>query len=248
MRTGGNQHMRIGITAIGTAVLGNAVIATLYSNLHAGIWFTYALGVILLLWGILLPRLPRAIHCLLTAGVATATACVCCLFLYGRVDSVNYDEDAVIVLGSGIRGTRLGKDLQNRLDRAVEYYAMNPDVIIAVSGGQGPQEDIPEGVAMEQYLLEQGIPQSHILRETASSSTGENFRYTKPLLDAHFAGDYRIAYITSDYHIFRAGVVAARAGFDVATHACAPTPWYMLIPNGLRECAAIVKYWLNLSA
>lgn len=233
-------------TALGAAVLVNAAVATLRANLHAGIWFTYALGVILVLWGLLGKRLPRALHLLLTAGVTVAAACVLALYLYGSVDTATYTEEDVIVLGTGVRETELSASLQRRLDCAAAYHRQNPDAVIAVSGGQGPQEEIPEGEAMARYLLNQGVPREKLVWETASSSTAENFRFTKPLLDARFAADYRVAVITSDFHIFRAGRIAADSGYGNVTHAHAATPWYMILPNGLRECAAIVKYWLNL--
>lgn len=241
-----NRINRIGLMLLGVAVLINAAAATLRANIHAGIWFTYALGGIFLLWGLLRPWLPRWIRAILTAGVTAAAVWVLAFYLYGAVDTVDYREDAVIVLGTGIRGSELSAGLRNRLDRAVDYHARNPDAVIAVSGGQGPQEDIPEGLAMERYLLAQGIPPEKIVCETVSSSTAENFRMTLPLLDAHFPADYRIAVISNDFHLFRAGLIAADCGFVDAAHAHAPTPWYMILPNGLRECAALVKYWLNL--
>lgn len=241
-----NRINRIGLMLLGAAVLANGAVATMRANMHAGIWFTYALGGILLLWGLLRPWLPRWIRVMLTAALTAAAVWGLALYGYGAVDTVDYREDAVVVLGTGIRGSELSDGLRNRLDRAVEYHAKNPNAVIAVSGGQGPQEDIPEGIAMERYLLEQGIPPGQIIRETVSSSTAENFRMTLPLLDAHFAADYRIAVISSDFHLFRAGLIAADCGFPDVTHAHAPTPWYMIIPNGLRECAALVKYWLKL--
>lgn len=241
-----NRISRIGLMLSGAAVLATAAVAALRANIHAGIWFTCALGGLLLLWGLLRPWLPRWLRAILTAGVTAAAVWVMAFYLYGAIDTVDYREDAVIVLGTGIRGSELSDSLQNRLDRAVAYHTRNPDALIAVSGGQGPQEDIPEGVAMERYLLEQGIPPEKIIRETVSSSTTENFRLTLPLLDAHFADEYRIAVISSDFHLFRAGLIAADCGFADATHAHAPTPWYMILPNGLRECAALVKYWLKL--
>lgn len=247
MQTIPNHKFRRGLLiGFGIVLLGNAAAAAVNANLHAGIWFTCAAGGILLVWCLLFDWFPRVVHGILVFGVTAAAICVLSLFLFGRSDNADYREDAVIVLGTGVRGTELSEGLRNRLDAAVTYHAKNPDAVIAVSGGQGPQEDIPEGVAMERYLLEHGIPQEKIIRETASSSTAENFRFTKPLLDRVLPAGYRIVYISSDFHIFRAGLIAADCGLTGAVHCHAPTPWYMLIPNGLRECAAMVKYWLGI--
>ena len=240
------RYTRIALILAGIAILGNALLATLWTNIHAGIWFTYALGAILLLWGLLRRRLPRWLRGLLTAGLSAAAVWVFLLYGYGMIDTVDCREDAVVVLGTGIRGRELSDGLRNRLDCAVDYHRKNPDALIAVSGGQGPQEDIPEGEAMAAYLLAKGIPAELIVCETVSASTKENFSFTRPLLDARLGGSYRIAYISNDFHLFRAGLIAADCGFADAAHLHAPTPWYMLIPNGLRECAALVKYWLGI--
>ena len=230
----------------GTVCLINAGIAALRANIHAGIWFTAALGTILLLWGLLRRWLPRWLRITMTAGVTAAVVWVALLYGCGAIDTVDYREEAVIVLGTGVRGTELSDGLRRRLDAALDYHRQNPDALIAVSGGQGPQEDIPEGEAMAAYLVEQGVPAEMIVRECASTSTIENFTFTQPLLDARLGEDYRIVYISSDFHLMRAGWIAADCGFADAAHLHAPTPWYMIIPNGLRECAAMVKYWLGL--
>lgn len=72
--------------------------------------------------------------------------------IYGKVDNVIYKEDAVIVLGCGIRGKNVSAILSYRLDKAVEYYRKNQNAVIVVSGGQGPQEEITEAEAMERIF------------------------------------------------------------------------------------------------
>ncbi len=240
------RYKRTALVIAGAAILVNAGLATLWSNLHAGIWFTYALGLILLVWGLLRRHLPRWLRGLLSVGLTVAVVWVLLLYGYGMIDTADYREDAVIVLGTGIRGSELSDSLRSRLDCALAYHAQNPDALIAVSGGQGPQEDMPEGEAMAAYLLAQGIPAEQIICEAHSTNTKENFAFTRPLLDARLGEHYRIAYISNDFHLFRAGRIAADCGFANAAHLHAPTPWYMLIPNGLRECAALVKYWLGI--
>ena len=228
----------------GSLCIGNAAIAAMLANIHAGIYFT--LGAILLLWGLFRRWIPQWIQALLTVGLTAALLWVVLLYGCGAIDTADGHEDAVIVLGTGIRGRELSDGLRNRLDCAVNYHRRNPDALIAVSGGQGPQEDIPEAEAMAAYLLMQGVPEEKIVRECASSSTAENFAFTRPLLDARLGESYRIAYISSYFHLIRAGWIAADCGFSDAAHLHAPTPWYMIIPNGLRECAAMVKYWLGI--
>ena len=98
---------------------------------------------------------------------------------------------------------------------------------------------------MERYLVANGIPQDKIIKEDRSTSTQENFEFSKKLLDLRFGeGKYKAAYVTNGYHVYRAGVVAENAGLDGITHIHAETPWYTAVPNGLREVLAVMKTWL----
>ena len=57
----------------------------------------------------------------------------------------------VLVLGCQVRGTEPSLMLTRRLEAAYQYLTQYPDAVCVVSGGQGDDEDIPEGEAMEQY-------------------------------------------------------------------------------------------------
>lgn len=240
--------MQIVWLLLGGIIAVNAVIAALLSNFTLGIALSGVLGIALLtvgtFWKPLFKRLPRLTLALPAVTVAVLLLFTGVVFLYGHVDTVTYAEDAVIVLGTGIRGEEPSATLAERLDRAVAYHQKNPDALLVVSGGQGPQETVTEAYAMERYLLAHGVDPACILKEDRSTSTDENFRFSKALLDAHFQGDYRVAFISSDSHIYRAERLAALAGFEDITHAHSATPWYMCLPNGLREDLVIVKLWL----
>ena len=166
------------------------------------------------------------------------------LFGYGKKSNVNYNEDAVIVLGAGIQGKEVSESLRNRLDAAMRYCQKNPKVIIVVSGGQGPQETITEALAMEQYLLEQGMPAEQIIKEQMATSTRENFLYSKEMLDRQLGDAYKVAFISNDYHIYRAKLIAQNVGFDEITYLGSDTPWYLILPSGIRECLAVMKQWI----
>ncbi len=227
---------------LGSLVLLNATVAAFLSNLTTGIWMTYALGAVILLSGIGYRRLPRWWFCLLGVSLLLILVCISTLFLYGKTDTAHYDEDIVLILGAGIRGDQPGDNLKNRLDTAVAYYQQNPHALFVVSGGQGPQETVTEAVAMERYLIDCGIPASQILKEESATSTAENMRYTKALLGDRTA--LSITVITTDYHIYRAVANAGRVGWHHVSHCHSDTPWYLILPNGLRECLAIGKWWL----
>lgn len=236
--------MKILLILLGTGLLMNAALATVLSNFSTGILLVYTLGAVFLLCGAMYTRLHKAVWITLLSGFLVSALAVSALFLYGKADTATHTEDAVIVLGAGVQGDKPTKSLQNRLDRAIRYHAQNPTALIVVSGGQGPQETVTEAHAMEQYLLAHGVPASRILKEDAATSTAENFRFAKDLLDTQFDSGYTVAFITTDYHIFRAAQTAKRFGFEYATHCHSGTPWYMVLPNGLRECLAVGKAWI----
>jgi uncharacterized SAM-binding protein YcdF (DUF218 family) len=216
--------------------------------MNIGIAGTFLLGVVFLLYGVfpdtVVRKIPKWLKTLFILGVVFVTLFAAFLLRYGGADHVTYHEDAVIVLGSGIKGEKLSDGLQGRLDSAVEYYAKNPDAVIVVSGGQGPQEDIAESLAMERYLLRKGIPREKIIKEENAASTCENFTFSKKLLDEHFNRSYSIVLITSEYHVFRAGSIAKQAGFTDVSNCHSNTKWYTLIPSCLRECVGVLRFWI----
>ncbi len=152
--------------------------------------------------------------------------------------------DAVIVLGCGIwPDGRPTLALTSRLDRAIAYYRMNPHATLYVSGGQGPNEPFPEALAMETYLLNQGIPQEKIIKEDKSTSTRENFEFTRRLMNIPKDERYRIVFVTNDFHVLRSRILADRFGFE-AYAIPAPTPSVILFNSYLREFFAFVKSML----
>ncbi|MBR6709201.1 MAG: YdcF family protein [Clostridia bacterium] len=226
----------------------NALIVTFRSNFNVGILLTWLLAAVMTLCGIFFTwwtaHLPLWLRVLFFALLAALLVFVVFLYVYGQTDTVTYDEDAVIVLGAGIHGERLSLTLKNRLDAALAYHCKNPDALIVVSGGQGPQENITEGLAMERYLLENGVPAGKILREERATSTRENFLFSMAVLEANVTDCDRVAFVSNDYHIYRAELIARTAGLETVTHTHNATPWYTVVPSGLRECLAVVKAWI----
>ena len=86
--------------------------------------------------------------------------------------------DYVMVLGAGLRGSKLSLSLVDRLDTAIEFNRIYPDVKIIVSGGQGKGEDISEASAMKNYLVDNGVSEDLIICEDKSTNTYENFLFT----------------------------------------------------------------------
>ncbi len=240
--------IKILLIIVGAMLVLNACVMLLTSNVNVGIIAEFALGAAVAVYGIFadkfIAKLPRILKGMFWGGVCVIVLFVAFLLGYGTTDSVTGNEDAVIVLGSGIRGELLTVGLKNRLDCAVDIYKENPDTVIVVSGGQGPQEDITEALAMERYLLRCGVDAGRIIKEEKATSTYENFVYSKQILDGLLGEGYDVAFVTNEYHIYRAGSLAKIAGFENVSHAHSSTVWYTVIPSCMRECMAVVKLWI----
>lgn len=243
-----NIVIRIIILIIGAAVTVNGIGISLASNFNAGILLTFLLGILLLTVGALpnsvLQKIPVFIFWILGIGLAAVIAFVAFLLIFGSSDNVTYREDAVVVLGAAVHGDRPSTVLADRLDAAVEYYEQNKNAVIVVTGGKGMQENITEAAAMEKYLVNKGVPTDKIIKEEKATNTFENFVYSKEILDEMFGKEYTVAYITNEYHIYRAGAIAKTAGFGSITHQHSTTRWHSLLPGTLRECLGVMKYWV----
>ena len=113
--------------------------------------------------------------------------------------------DYIIVLGAGIKGTRVTPLLASRIDKGIELLNYNPNAKLILSGGMGPGEDIPEGVAMATYAKEKAVSEERIIIEDKSKNTRENLLFSYKLIDNK---NSKIAIVTTSYHVFRALVFA----------------------------------------
>jgi uncharacterized SAM-binding protein YcdF (DUF218 family) len=143
----------------------------------------------------------------------------------------------VIILGAGIKGDGSPTlTLERRLEAGIAYARQHPDTYIVVSGGQGSNEPMPEGHAMARYLKDRGVDPQRIVIEDRSSSTMENFRYSKELI-----GEQKeIVFITNKFHVFRSTILARRNGFKAYGYGT-ETPGIVLINSYLREIFALGK-------
>ncbi|GAA1723832.1 YdcF family protein [Isoptericola hypogeus] len=186
----------------------------------------------------------------LAAAVGLATAWLGFTFLGFAAQTLLYRRyaarvpaRAVIVLGSKVVGGRVPPLLAARLTTAVaaaeRLGGPGGAVPIVPSGGQGADEDRPEGVAMARWLESRGVPRDRILVEDAARTTRENLTYGVALLrERGVDGPYLVA--TNNYHAPRAALEAMDLGLDV--HAVgAPTAGYFFPSAYLREFVAVLR-------
>ena len=154
------------------------------------------------------------------------------------------DRDFIIILGCGFRkdGT-LPPLLRGRVDRAVSFWREQKqrygrEAAFIPSGGQGMDEVMPEAEAMKRYLLEQGIPASRILKEDRSTNTLENMRFSGEIMEKKDPRG-KAVFATTNYHVFRGGIWANRAGVR-AEGIGSRTKWWFWPNAFMRECLGLL--------
>ncbi|MCL2873784.1 MAG: YdcF family protein [Defluviitaleaceae bacterium] len=221
------------------------IINLFFANFNFGFIMAIGISCFFIACGLLLEKLVKIkwlAFCVL-AGSLFIFGTMVFLGIYGSISTATFNEDAVIVLGAGIKGETIPRMLAHRLDRAVEYSVQNPYAVIVVSGGLGSEADITEALAMKRYLVANGVPEERIIKEEESTSTFENLAFSKEILDTVFDEQYKIVIITNNFHIFRSVQLARSLGLDV--NHCGAVVDVISVPiNFSREVAAVFQMWV----
>ncbi len=145
----------------------------------------------------------------------------------------------MIILGAGLNGYQVSERLKLRLDKALEALELNQEIIVIVSGGQGSDELISEAEAMKRYLIEAGIDEKRIISEDKSTSTYENFLYSKAKIDK-LEPSKNVMIVTSDFHVFRSKFIAKKIGWK-SQALCSKSELHVLSNYLIREIPAVVN-------
>lgn len=138
----------------------------------------------------------------------------------------NDDCNYLMILGNQVEGKDTPSPLMiERTDRAVEYLNENENCFVVVCGGITTDEQIiSEAKLMKKILTEKGISADRIILEDKSTTTFENFEFAKKVIEEHSGKDIEnvnVAFLSSDYHMHRAGVIADHFGFnDIGRVSC----------------------------
>ena len=150
------------------------------------------------------------------------------------------EVDTLIVLGCRLYGDIPSPVLRYRLDRALELYEQGLTDRIIVSGAMGPGETVTEAYAMKKYLVARGVNPEHVHMEDRSFNTYENLKYSKEIMDYH--GYQSALIVSSDFHIFRALVLARKLGLTAAgAPAGIPSIPILRVRYVLREVPAFYR-------
>lgn len=166
-------------------------------------------------------------------------------FFLSRIFRPSYDKQYIIVLGAGlIKGRTVTPLLAARIKRAKDFSDLQISKtglapVIVMSGGQGPDEKVPEAQAMKEYALSLGIDNDHILMESKSKTTLQNMQFSKKILENNDIDLSKGLFATSDFHTYRAAGYARYVGLNI--NGLSAKTSHFFIPNALlREYAAIL--------
>jgi len=147
----------------------------------------------------------------------------------------------VVVLGCRVYGERASLSMMERLDAAYEYLRSHPEAKCVLSGGKGDGENITEAECMYRYLLNKGIDEARLYKEETSTTTRENLLFSKQLIEEQKLHPV-IAIATSEYHMYRAGMIAD--ALDITWAAVPGRTAIWLFPTYyVRELYGILYEW-----
>ena len=148
--------------------------------------------------------------------------------------------EILIVLGTTVNGAEPSPMLKQRLDAAVEYLNTYPDAICIVTGGKGDENNLSEAQCMYNYLTAAGIAADRITMEDRATTTIENLQNVRSMLDTN-----AVDILSSDFHLYRAGLIARDAEFIPTLIPAKTEPFSLLLPWFFREIIALELYLIS---
>ncbi len=153
-------------------------------------------------------------------GYFVVTASIYVPFVVSDAKKVHNDScDYLMILGNQVVDEDTPSPLMfERVGRATEYLKENTECKVVVCGGITTDvQVITEAELMKKLLVDGGISPKRIILEDKSTTTFENFEFAKKVIESH-AGkeikDVKVAFLSSDYHIHRATLIAEHFGFE----------------------------------
>ena len=220
--------------------------------INIGNIFGMAVGIILILAFVFFEKLD-ALYKKVTSTkigicVTAVVSAVVCAFvgmfgfaLVQVISSARYtatNEKTVIVLGCRVYGTEPSNQLKSRCDTAVDYLKKNHEAVAILTGGQGEDEDISEAQCLYNLMKEKGIDEKRLFIEDKSTSTEENIKFAKEIIDENDLST-SVAIATSDYNERRAYRIALN--YSLLASSIPSTSGFYSIPTYYtREAIALL--------
>ncbi len=145
--------------------------------------------------------------------------------------------DAAIVLGTRTNNGKPGKTMRARLKKTEKLLKKNSSITVVLSGGNTGNDTVSEAEVMRGYLTGK-VPDDKLIVDADSRNTMENLINSMRLLkDVSRNGN--VCLVTSDYHMFRARMIAKKLGYDVFPYP-APVPVSAFLQEWSREAIILL--------
>lgn len=135
------------------------------------------------------------------------------------------EPDFLLILGCRVKGDTPDEMLRLRAEAAAKFLNEHKNVRAICCGGIVHEDQTKsEAQAIKEILLQNGIESERIFLEDKSQTTFENFVNAKKLIDSlKPEKEPEIAFISSEFHLMRASVIASLVGVK-ASSVPAPSP------------------------
>ncbi|MBE6759251.1 MAG: YdcF family protein [Ruminococcaceae bacterium] len=164
---------------------------------------------------------------------------VLAVMLFGSIAPRARGEYTLLVLGSKLKNGKPGRMLRRRLDKAASELKKHPGLMCVVTGGRAPDQPCAEADAMREYLLEKGVDAERVIVENLSSTTYENFLFSRKIIEEKGL-PVRAGVVTDRFHQFRSGRIARTARMDSFPVSCG-TAWYFSVQFWMRDMLCITE-------
>ncbi len=167
--------------------------------------------------------------------------------IFITIDGLNDSEgsgDVAIVLGNRVFADgSLASWTQGRVDKALELYREGKVRKIFVSGGLGVEDHYPEGKAMKEYLVRNGVPDSAVIADNGGANT---YFTAKDFLEWDKNKEFDTVIIVSQFfHITRSKYILRKLGYEGEIGSASSEVYHWKDAIGTaREVPAFYKYLL----
>lgn len=182
----------------------------------------------------------------LAVGTAAVGAAFALSELKAKNGTLKGDADYLMILGYRILNDTPDEILVMRVKTAAEYLLKHPNTVAICCGGiLHDDQSKSEAEYIYEMLCESGIERERILLDDRSKTTYENFVNAKTIIEGQGRqGEKKLAFVSSEYHLMRAKMIAGLAGVEVESLA-APSPKKGRAMNYAREALAYPVAYLE---
>lgn len=199
----------------------------------------FLVSVLIVVFGVVGKTLKRLIALLLAMGVVYFAIIEIPIIGEASGDG-DVDADYLIVLGAAVHGDTPSLSLVERLTAAKDYLDKHPNTVAIVSGGQGGGENVSEAQAMYDWLCKSGIDPERIIMEDKAVSTYENLKFSREIINGRSNNPApTIAVVSSEYHLFRAKLIAKSLDMEIHTFAAHTTYFTVKLNYFIREAFGV---------